>query len=74
MDYLDSLGWVMPAGMSLAPLSATEIFSWSLLTRTPLDPWEFEALRAASSAYCVQSQGDTTLEPAATDENLHADD
>ena len=64
----------MSAGMGLAPLSATEILSWSRLTRTPLEPWEFDALRAASSAYCVQSQGDTTLEPAATDENLHADD
>lgn len=74
LDHLDSLGWVMSPGMGLSPLTATEIFSWSYMTRTPLEPWEFQAIRTASSAYCVQSQTEQTIEPALTHENLHADD
>lgn len=57
------MGWVQSAGMGLAPLSATEIYSWSRLTRTEVEPWEFQAMRAASSAYCAESASDNQIEP-----------
>ena len=73
LDALQSMGWCQPAGMGVAPLSASEILAWSTLTENPVLPWEYEALRAASAAYCSQSTRDDAIEPA-SNENLDADD
>lgn len=63
IQWLHQLGWCMPGGMGIAPLPATEIESWSRLSQTPLDPWEFAAIRAGSSAYAGQSSTDTPQAP-----------
>lgn len=63
IDYLGQLGWCWPTGMSITALPASEIAAWSALSQTPLDPWEFEALRSASRAYVAQSQNDTPSPP-----------
>jgi hypothetical protein len=64
LDVLHSVGWCQAAGMGLAPLTATEVYSWCQLTQTELDAWEFEAIRAASAAYCQQTTSDDPTEPA----------
>jgi len=60
---LDSLGWCMAAGMGVAPISASELLSWCRGMDHPLDPWEFEAVRSASRAYCSQLASDDPREP-----------
>lgn len=61
--WLHQLGWCMPSGMGIGPLPATEIEAWARLSQTPVDPWEFAALRAGSSAYAAQSSNDTPQAP-----------
>jgi len=61
--WLHQLGWCMPSGMGIGPLPATEIEAWARLSQTPVDPWEFDALRAGSSAYAAQSSNDTPQAP-----------
>lgn len=55
LDWLSDLGFVSAGGMGPAPLSALEMQAWCQMTNTALQPWEFDALRAASRAYCAQS-------------------
>lgn len=61
--WLHQLGWCMPSGMGIGPLPATEIEAWARLSQTPLDPWEFAAIRAGSSAYASQAGNDTMQAP-----------
>jgi hypothetical protein len=64
IDVLNSVGWCQAAGLGIAPLTATEVLAWCQLTQTELECWEFEAIRAASSAYCQQTSSDDPTEPA----------
>lgn len=73
LDMLQSIGWCQAAGMGIGPLSATEVYAWCQLTETVLEPWEFEVIRAASSAYCEQSGSDDPTEPASKNENFDPD-
>jgi hypothetical protein len=63
IHWLHELGWCMPSGMGIGPLTSTEIESWSRLSQTPLDPWEFAAIRTGSSAYAGQTSNDTPQAP-----------
>jgi hypothetical protein len=63
LGMLNSMGWVQASGMGIGALSATEIYSWCQLTATQLMPWEFEAIKAASSAFAAQSQSEDKTEP-----------
>ena len=48
---LFELGPVAAGGMGLSGVSWSEIEAWTRATRTPLEPWEADALRRMSSAY-----------------------
>lgn len=63
IDWLHQLGWCMPSGMGIGPLPATEIEAWARLSQTFVDPWQFAAMRAGSSAYASQSSNDTHQPP-----------
>lgn len=63
LPVLDSLGWCMAAGMGVGPISAAELMAWSQGMQHPLDPWEFEAVRSASRAYCAQLASEDPREP-----------
>ena len=54
VDFLHEIGTVGTGGMSVTPLTFTEIKSWSDLTDTPLDSFETKALMAMSRAYSNQ--------------------
>lgn len=53
----------MPAGMGVSAVSYGEIAAWSALSKTELEPWEVEAIRSASLAYCAQSAQKELREP-----------
>ncbi len=63
IEWLHQLGWCSTGGMGMTPLAATEIDAWARLSQTPVDPWEFAAIRAGSSAYAAQSSTDTPQAP-----------
>lgn len=63
LDVLTDAGWSQPGGMAMAPISATELQAWCAGSGTPLQPWEFGAVRAASRAYCQQHAQDDPREP-----------
>ncbi len=63
IQWLHQLGWCMPSGMGIGPLPATEIEAWARLSQTPVEPWEFAAIRAGSNAYAAQSSTDTPQAP-----------
>lgn len=49
--------------MGAVAVSHTEIAAWCQLMQTELDPWEVQAIRATSRAYCQQSSSKDTREP-----------
>ncbi|WP_462387293.1 hypothetical protein [Acidovorax sp. Q11] len=62
LDYLQRMGVYGHGAMGPVPLSALEIRAWCEGSGIGLQPWEFEALRAASRAYVVSLTGtDDTL-------------
>lgn len=50
-NYLDQIGLTQSNGFGLSPLSPADILGWQQGTATPLAPWEFDLLLAASRAY-----------------------
>lgn len=66
-DYLlqavAEMGWSQAVGMGAAALSHTEIAAWCALMQTDLEPWEVQAIRSASHAYCAQSSSKDPREP-----------
>ena len=50
--WFSDLGWYARGFNGPEPLSWSEIKSWSDLSGTNADAWEFGALRAMSNAYC----------------------
>lgn len=63
-DALLSVGLCQPGAMGGAmPLAATELAAWCQGTATPLAPWEFAAVLAASKAYCAQMCSKDTAPP-----------
>jgi hypothetical protein len=63
LQAVADMGWGQPAGMGVAALSHTEIAAWCALMQTDLEPWEVQAIRAASRAYCAQSTSKDPREP-----------
>lgn len=63
LRYLNDMGWVQPSGVGMTAISSTEIMAWSNGMRVHLDPWEFEAIRRASRAYCEQFCNNDGREP-----------
>ena len=57
------LGWCQHAGMGMAELSHAEIAAWCQLMQTELEPWEVQAIRATSRAYCQQGSSKDQREP-----------
>jgi hypothetical protein len=55
LSYLFELGPVMPAGMTMGPISFLEIDAWQRMTGIQLLPWEARAIRTLSIAYSNQS-------------------
>lgn len=63
LQVLRSVRFSHAAGMGVAPVSALELMAWCQGMQHPLDPWEFEAVRLASAAYCAQLSSDDDREP-----------
>ena len=63
LRYLEDIGWAQPSGMGIGGISSTEIMAWSRGMGISLDPWEFEAIRRASRAYCQQFSSNDSREP-----------
>lgn len=61
LDYLQRMGVYGHGAMGPVPLSSLEIRAWCDGSGIELQPWEFEALRAASRAYvaCLTGSDDT---------------
>lgn len=49
--------------MGIGPISFAEIQAYAQLTDTELMPWEVQAIRAASSAYCAAARNGDAFEP-----------
>jgi hypothetical protein len=62
-EMLGEMGWGQPGGMGFVALSSSEIFAWSMMSDIQLEPWEFRAIRAASSAYVSQTYDETDIPP-----------
>jgi hypothetical protein len=63
LEVLHSVGFSQPAGMGMAAVSFSEVMAWCQAMQHPLEPWEFEAVRAASRAFCSQLSSDDPREP-----------
>lgn len=63
IDYLFDLDWSVSTGMGVGPLPCAEIQAWQRGTDTPLEPWEFKALRAGSLAYVQQLHSESDDPP-----------
>lgn len=62
LDYLQRMGVYGHGATGPVPLSALEVRAWCEGSGIELQPWEFEALRAASRAYVSSLMGtDDTL-------------
>lgn len=59
LGYFWEVGPAMSGGMGAAPLTHTEILSWSALVGVVLQPWEARALRRLSIEYVNESQNAT---------------
>lgn len=57
--------------MGVAPVSCLELMAWCQGMQHPLDPWEFEAVRSASAAYCAQL---ANTDPMALEPNFTPDE
>jgi hypothetical protein len=49
--------------MGMTAISCAEVMAWCQGMQQPLEPWEFEAVRAASRAFCSQLSSDDPREP-----------
>ena len=64
VEYWRDMGMVGSGAAGAVPLSATEIYSWAMLSAVELDPWEFSALRQMSQNYSVYlHKGENPEEP-----------
>lgn len=48
-----------PAGFGASPIAFAEIDAWSRLKRTPLDPWEVDAIVALDREWMDAQAGDS---------------
>ena len=77
-------GWLMQAGIAkpvsagmgigMQAISAVELLAWSQASAAHLLPWEFNALRAASVAYCAEYAQPGHFPPFGDPEELYDDD
>jgi hypothetical protein len=63
LEALHELGWWQATGMGFSAVSHAEISSWCALMQIDLDPWEVQAIRSASRAYCIQGSSKDPREP-----------
>ena len=63
IQALDHLGWCESAGMGVAPIRWAEIQAWQALMQACLEPWEAQAIRLASQAYCSVATDPDAPEP-----------
>ena len=61
--WLGELGWCSTGGMGPSALPATEIAAWARGTGRRLEPWEFEALKAASRAFVTHLYDESPVPP-----------
>lgn len=76
--------WLMQAGIArpvsagmgviLQSISAQELAAWSQASGCGLLPWEFNAMRAASVAYCAEYGSPGDFPPFGDPEELYDDD